>query len=228
MVKLFRKIRQQLLAEGKLKSYLTYALGEILLVMIGILLALQVNNWNEDFQLQKEEQKILKSLKLEFEDNIQALEQVLASHRETISKIENILVKIDAGGAPLADPNFPSELMNVVFGKTYDPQFGVLNSLLNSDRINLIGEQQLRNSIAKIPGLLDDYKEDEELAVKSIYDFYLPELFRLGEGQLPSKVYVAVNYLNFLVPVVQSIVAEGEILQSYLLEDMQSITARID
>jgi Family of unknown function (DUF6090) len=47
MIKLFRNIRHQLLNEGKTISYLKYAIGEIVLVMIGILLALQVNNWNE-------------------------------------------------------------------------------------------------------------------------------------------------------------------------------------
>ncbi|MGV6830422.1 MAG: DUF6090 family protein [bacterium] len=48
MIKFFRKIRQRLISEGKTSKYLKYAFGEIILVMIGILLALQVNNWNED------------------------------------------------------------------------------------------------------------------------------------------------------------------------------------
>jgi hypothetical protein len=47
MLKFFRSIRKRLLKENKFKNYLLYAIGEILLVMIGILLALQVNNWNE-------------------------------------------------------------------------------------------------------------------------------------------------------------------------------------
>ncbi|EDY85025.1 hypothetical protein VDG1235_4659 [Verrucomicrobiia bacterium DG1235] len=47
MLKFFRKIRQKLLAEGKLKSYTFYAIGEIILVVVGILIALQINNWNE-------------------------------------------------------------------------------------------------------------------------------------------------------------------------------------
>ena len=47
MIKFFRKIRQKLLNENRFSKYLVYAIGEIVLVMIGILLALQVNNWNE-------------------------------------------------------------------------------------------------------------------------------------------------------------------------------------
>jgi len=48
MIKFFRNIRQKLLSEGKTTNYIKYAIGEIVLVMIGILLALQVNNWNEN------------------------------------------------------------------------------------------------------------------------------------------------------------------------------------
>jgi hypothetical protein len=48
MIKFFRKIRQNLLSENKLSKYLLYAIGEIMLVMIGILLALSINNWNEN------------------------------------------------------------------------------------------------------------------------------------------------------------------------------------
>lgn len=48
MIKFFRKIRQSLLAEGKFAHYLKYAVGEIVLVVIGILIALSINNWNEN------------------------------------------------------------------------------------------------------------------------------------------------------------------------------------
>lgn len=47
MIKFFRKIRQKLLSEGRFSRYLVYAFGEIILVVVGILLALQINNWNE-------------------------------------------------------------------------------------------------------------------------------------------------------------------------------------
>ena len=48
MIKFFRKIRQNLLSEDKTVKYLKYAIGEIMLVVIGIVIALQINNWNEN------------------------------------------------------------------------------------------------------------------------------------------------------------------------------------
>ena len=55
MIKFFRKIRQKLLSEGKIGKYLKYAIGEILLIVIGILIAVQVNNWNVKNVNQKKE-----------------------------------------------------------------------------------------------------------------------------------------------------------------------------
>ena len=62
MLVLFKKIRQQLLSENRFSKYLIYAVGEILLVMIGILLALQVNNWNEQRKLEKEDLQLCHEL----------------------------------------------------------------------------------------------------------------------------------------------------------------------
>ena len=63
MIKLFRKIRQNLLSEGKTGRYLKYAIGEIVLVVIGILIALQINNWNEENKADQFEMIMLKEIK---------------------------------------------------------------------------------------------------------------------------------------------------------------------
>ncbi|MGB6035871.1 MAG: DUF6090 family protein [Cryomorphaceae bacterium] len=65
MIKIFRKIRQNLLSEGKTGKYLKYALGEIVLVVIGILIALSINNWNEDQKDRKIESVYLSGIKKE-------------------------------------------------------------------------------------------------------------------------------------------------------------------
>lgn len=62
MIKFFRKIRKNLLTENKMSKYFFYAIGEIVLVVIGILIALQINNWNADQKTATEEISILNNL----------------------------------------------------------------------------------------------------------------------------------------------------------------------
>jgi len=75
MIKFFRKIRRALIESGSMRKYLLYAIGEILLVMIGILLALQVNNWNEWRKDRITEKEILIDLKLNLESNLTFLRE---------------------------------------------------------------------------------------------------------------------------------------------------------
>ena len=70
MIKFFRRIRQQLLSENKLSKYLLYAFGEIVLIVIGILIALQVNNLNEQSKTRDREQKYLVAIKSELNNNL--------------------------------------------------------------------------------------------------------------------------------------------------------------
>ena len=77
MLKFFRQIRQQLIGQGSIKKYMLYAVGEILLVVIGILIALQINNWNEQRKNKQTEQKTLQAILNNLEEDSQTLQQVM-------------------------------------------------------------------------------------------------------------------------------------------------------
>ena len=83
MLRFFRKLRQRLFTENKFSKYLLYALGEIALVMIGILLALQVNNWNEERKQRQVEIKYFGNLKNDLLADIQRLDYIIVfSHKK--------------------------------------------------------------------------------------------------------------------------------------------------
>lgn len=75
MINFFRRIRHKLLGEGKLNKYILYGIGEILLVVIGILIALQINNLNEEKKEQNLADTYLSNLKLDLESDLKALEK---------------------------------------------------------------------------------------------------------------------------------------------------------
>ena len=76
MLRFFRVIREQLIKQGKVRTYLLYALGEILLVVIGILIALQVNNWNEERKTIELKNNLLATVKSDLNKDIDQLQIV--------------------------------------------------------------------------------------------------------------------------------------------------------
>lgn len=91
MIRFLRKIRQKFLTEGKFTQYLLYAVGEIILVVIGILLALQINNWNDQRKSRLKIDQILKKVREELILNIHNSDDVTKFYRFKEKGIGNVL-----------------------------------------------------------------------------------------------------------------------------------------
>jgi hypothetical protein len=148
--------------KNKTGKYLKYAIGEILLVIIGILIAVSINGWNEDRKLAIEEQSLLKDLKQEMDLNLKSLEIVIAQHEESLEAAEEMRKLFDDRDA---FNKMPAETFAQLSGKmeknsTYDPQSGILNSLINSGRLNLFSNKELKYLLASFKELTVDAFED--------------------------------------------------------------------
>jgi tetratricopeptide (TPR) repeat protein len=86
MIKFFRKIRQKLLTESKFSKYLLYAIGEIFLVIIGILFALQINNWNSNKKAHQQELDLFAKLLNDLNDNFNNT----ISKKSSMKRIQNV------------------------------------------------------------------------------------------------------------------------------------------
>jgi hypothetical protein len=91
MIKFFRKIRQRLLTENKFSKYLIYAIGEIILVVIGILIALQINSWNDHRVRKSEISSIYLSIKEELENDVMLLDKYLPIFNWKNANLEKIV-----------------------------------------------------------------------------------------------------------------------------------------
>ncbi len=91
MIPFFRKIRKQFADDNKPLKYMRYAIGEIVLVIIGILIALQINNWNKIEKSKSESNRLLIVLKLDLEKDIHNFKSLRAEYNDWLLQIENIL-----------------------------------------------------------------------------------------------------------------------------------------
>ncbi|MBT8395273.1 MAG: hypothetical protein KJN66_10545 [Bacteroidia bacterium] len=176
MIKFFRKIRQNLISENKFSKYLIYAIGEIALVMIGILLALQVSNWNKQHNDRKEEKQILIQLRSEFLQNLAQLNDKFLLRENILTNGETILNLIDN-----PKPNINSDSLNRLLSKTltaptFEASLGVTNEILNSGKLYLIKNDELRHNISGLRGDID-FATEVEVMWKDLRDnFYIPFL----------------------------------------------------
>ncbi|NKI30931.1 DUF6090 family protein [Croceivirga thetidis] len=95
MIKFFRRIRQNLLQENRFSKYLLYAIGEIILVVIGILIALQVNNWNEKRILRTTQNNYLRELKADIDIMNVEYKLIVDDHTQKLKAAQDVFQSLN-------------------------------------------------------------------------------------------------------------------------------------
>lgn len=147
MIKFFRKIRYDLMENNKTGKYLKYAIGEIVLVMVGILLALQINNWNEMQKSNKKEEANLKSLKSEMMTSLKELKNDFLSSQSFLEATLNIRSYIEIKPA-LVDSMYRDFYRSIEFDYTF-PKKSTYETL-KSGNLELIKSDSLRMLITDV------------------------------------------------------------------------------
>ncbi|MGB3608100.1 MAG: DUF6090 family protein [Psychroserpens sp.] len=151
MIKLFRNIRKNSLNEGKTTKYFKYAIGEIILVVIGILIALSINNWSENQKINKQEKLYLNRL---LEEN----RKDIVSFTEEIARLEKNNGTIKALSKALKDETSTDALLiqsandYMIFGSLYpvfNPSTSTYQDLSSTGNLSLIEDTQLRDRIVR-------------------------------------------------------------------------------
>ena len=158
-------------------KYLRYAVGEVILVVIGILIALQVNNWNEYRKEKVEEKKILLSLHNEISNNLESLQVVIEEKNKIIDVNQYIIDNTGKNGEWKSMKPLDS-LMNYISlsGWIFVPQNGVLNEIINSGKLLLIENDLIKNEIASLPQLLSLMIEEDRQYRLDLHQYFLPFL----------------------------------------------------
>jgi len=176
MIPIFRKIRKKMADDYKPIKYIRYAIGEIILVMIGILLALQVNDWNNDRLESKKEQLFLKNLQSDFKTNLTELNSVYQGTLDAYQASNDLLEAIK-GEPPLIHTEI-NKLLDEIINKisSLDLISGSIDEITNTGSLNLINDLELRKLISNWPYYEADTEDDIKIMVDNLMGFFIPSL----------------------------------------------------
>ena len=139
MIKLFRKTRQKLLSENKIGAYLKYAIGEILLVVIGILIAVQLNNVNQVKNSDQQTRVYLEAFDTELSINLRDVSNQLALIDENIQYLQLYLKKINSKDvSKLQDSVITNLIRRTWLATTHELGHSSYNDLINSGNLKTV------------------------------------------------------------------------------------------
>ena len=168
MIKFFRKIRYNLMSENKTGKYFKYAIGEIILVVIGILIALQINNWNEARKTRDKEIVYLNNIKSDLENSVQQIETFILKRNTQIKTSNEIIEYFE--GKPIQNWNdFNKKLVDIYSWDRFYLIKNTYEELKNSGNLSLISNNDIKKGLqdlellyAKLKIKESHYRHDAE------------------------------------------------------------------
>ncbi len=160
MIKIFRKIRYEHMEQNKTGKYFKYAIGEIVLVVIGILIALQINNWNEIRKERDKELHYLTNIKRDLQMNIAHLDEYIISREKAIASANTIIEHYE--GKPI--PDLKAFSVKTVDIYTWHKFFQINNTfqeLTNSGNLALISNDSIKTTLLNMETLYKVMKDGE-------------------------------------------------------------------
>lgn len=171
-MKVFRNIRQRLLIQGSTAKYVRYALGEILLVVVGILIALQLNLLKEERNQRRQEVQTLEQLRDEFTSNLVQLDEKISMRESMMRSALQLLAYHDDTTLVVPD-SVEIFIARTTVSPTFDP---VTNDLITSGRLYLISNMALRRKLSTWSSEVVQVTEEEVAWIYSRRQTYDPFL----------------------------------------------------
>ena len=187
MLRIFRQIRYRLMnknpSDNSSRSslytrYLFYVIGEVIIVIIGILLALQVDNWNKQRMERAEARVFLERLKNEFLDNRKQMVQKITMRTLALESARELLRHVDGTSGDYTRLQVDSMMANALPVYTFDPSQGVLNQLTSTDKLTLMRSEALNDKLSNWNSMIRDFKGDEDMYNSYNHNHFRPFLYK--------------------------------------------------
>jgi len=162
--------------ENKVSNYILYAIGEIVLVVLGILIALQINSWNQNRLANIEEKTILKNIHTEFLQNKEALKDMIQENSIGLNSGKTLFNLIGNETTEIKKYNIDSLFFSSLETGSFQPSENTISDLLQSGRLQLLKNTNLKDLLYLWARSMKDYSNSRDRAEIKIDDEFVPYL----------------------------------------------------
>lgn len=174
MLRLFRNIRQKLIEQENVRKYFWYAIGEIFLVVIGILIALQVSNWNEDRIIRQSAEYHLSLLTQDLSEDKRLLLELKETFENDINRTDHLLNIMK--GIEESSETIPEDIIRLLLEYNFKPRNSALDVLVNSGEIGVL-DVRVQNLISQYYRSVDAVRERDAITNVFIQSKFEPHVY---------------------------------------------------
>ena len=182
MLQILRSVRRALVKRGELARYALYAVGQVVLVVVGILIALQVNNWNESRQSERERERILENLRADLVQEMDEFRYFIGLLEERERNTEYVLEILEDPPPEIDTAEAVENIVKVGWILVYEPTLATYNEIQSSGRLSLLDADTLKKRLAEYRAQIIDLN-----GINRTYDAGLKEYERMAIAYL-SKI----------------------------------------
>jgi len=176
MIKFFRRVRQKLLSENRYNKYILYAIGEIILVVIGILIALSINNWNETRKQRIQEKDYYCKLLEDLNQDVIQIEQHLVANEHRILSSNKLIYLLQQPQPSQAEVILTMRDAVAKTTFTFKPSLAAFEDLKSSGNLGLLTDLDLKNKLIDYYTSIEGYIDVTDIiSDKTIDAFFNPE-----------------------------------------------------
>lgn len=241
MLRYLRGVRKRLIAENKYTQYFQYAFGEIFLVVVGILIALAISNWNENKEKEKRAERFLERLTVQLEKNLETLDFHIEVNELYYSYAEQLITIIGEEQAEYNDAKIDSLVMFNLYDFNLNLDMNILIEGRENGDLALVESEELTQSLYGIIKSYDEILERERITNTDLNDRFLPYLNKhynfsnllarmYEEPEATSKIYKGDNYKMLFDQQFENLIVQRQnlgvdLLDTYtwLREELQEI-----
>ena len=230
MIKLFRNIRRQLLEKESIRKYILYAIGEIFLVVVGILIALSINNWNNNKILRRTELKVYENVKNQINEDRLVLNGVIDYNKKYYEQYNFAIQIIERNDRSNID-TLVQIAPNIYKYSDFNRSGNIFQNLVNSGDLKILKNS---NIIDRLQGLEELYiyinrlEENHFKVILELGGTYLIDIINFSTGQIerPDEIY-SFKFQNLLY-VFMNISEEKDEIYHRALSEIDAVTDLIE